>query len=94
MSALRRYVHPFENEILSYDSPRPLPDRHPRLAVFEPPGSFVRHRDWEKSFGILIANTGDSLLVLWANDVGWCHPFSNFPNPLSQDEDIFIPVRQ
>lgn len=50
------------------------------------PGDFVRHKDCG-GFGTLVAKTKDESLVLWAFE-----PVPPRYNPLSIEEDIYIPV--
>jgi len=55
---IRTYEHPHEMAIIAYESQRE--------GIHLKPGDWVRHSDRTGSKGMLIANTDDSLVVLWS----------------------------
>lgn len=82
MSKLTTYKRPLENAILSYTGKE-------SADYYLAPGDIVRHADWTGTKGMLVAVNENFVIVLWTIPPREEYRF----NPLSVDEDIYIPYR-
>lgn len=62
MSRLRTYHSPQDEAIVVLGTKSPC--------VNSAPGILVQHRNWPGTFGIMLANMDDAVLILWSREPG------------------------
>lgn len=90
MSDLQTYNMTTKNEPAGREAIVPYSKLQRLFSFKRSPGDWVTHKD-DGGFGMVIAINAEEITVLWS--VPPAHSMYRY-NPLSYDEDIYIPVKK